>query len=288
MILKLHQKEVIKAQKEFGEEFLVMMKQNPKVKELLIKECQQQKFGDYYVRTQDFLNQLSVDFPDNSQMNIQLANRLKRLTELEKTNPIIFMPSAETKEEGTISLFSTLHDFEVLVPDFENPAPNDSYPGYVLDNQNQLVYYQQVNEEFAWEYDVIVIGFEEDLPLESMTAGPDDNLEKPDYRPIVPNIFRTPGREEWGGIIQVTNMGAIEPWISGKFEFAYYVISNGIKIHEREFGKYKRTHFKDQKWINFNNKIGYWNISNWGNMQIGELASKSRLARNHHNYPIRE
>lgn len=36
---KVHQKEVIKAQKEFGEEFLVMMKQNSKVKELLIKSC---------------------------------------------------------------------------------------------------------------------------------------------------------------------------------------------------------------------------------------------------------
>ena len=77
---KEHQKEVIQAQKEFGEEFLVMIKQNPKVKELLIESCQQQKYGDYYVRTQDFLNQLSNDFP----MNAQLASSFKRLTELKK------------------------------------------------------------------------------------------------------------------------------------------------------------------------------------------------------------
>lgn len=44
-------------------------------------------------------------------MHAQLASSLKRLTELEKANPIIFMPSAETKEEGTISLFSNPDNF---------------------------------------------------------------------------------------------------------------------------------------------------------------------------------
>jgi hypothetical protein len=262
-----NQKEIIKAQKDFGKEFLLIMKKDTRVKELLIEKCQERKYGDYYVRTQEFLSHLRLELPHVIEGNDKIEESLRKLFELERVNPTIFMPSAETREDAQVSLFSNLDNFEVLVPDFENPAPGDSYPGYVLNDQNQLVYFQHINEDFAWENNVIVIGYEEDLPLESMTVGVDDHLEKPDYRPILPNISRTPGREEWGGIVQVTNLGEIETWVKGAPDFKYIVTSStGQILKNKAFNKFKRKHFKNNKWFNFVDFIGIWNISNWGEM----------------------
>jgi hypothetical protein len=80
---------------------------------------------------------------------------------------------------------------------------------------------------------------------------------------------RFDGQIENGGIIQVTNISAIESWVANRLEFRYYVYSsNGTKVKDKSFGRWKRKHFKDLKWHDFNDFLFYWNVSNIGNWNV--------------------
>jgi hypothetical protein len=77
------------------------------------------------------------------------------------------------------------------------------------------------------------------------------------------------GIPEYGGIIQVTDLGRIEPWVKGRLELKYFVFNqSGAKIKDREFGKTKRKKFKNSAWVDYSDFIGYWNLSNFGNWMI--------------------
>ena len=79
---------------------------------------------------------------------------------------------------------------------------------------------------------------------------------------------RLPNRDEWGGFIQVTDMG-IEHWIRGKFELKYFVHSSaGTLLKERPYGRWRRKNFKNQRWVDFADYIGVWNQTTWGPMHL--------------------
>lgn len=67
-----------------------------------------------------------------------------------------------------------------------------------------------------------------------------------DQAPEYPTrVERVNGEAEYGTIIQVTNLGALETWVKEKFEFKYIVFNaSGTQIKDRGFGKVKRAHFK--------------------------------------------
>jgi len=93
-------------------------------------------------------------------------------------------------------------------------------------------------------------------------AAPDDD-GNPNGR------IRNNGDAEYGGIIQVTDLGALESWINGKLEFRYRVfIASGTNVKNRAFGKYARSNFRDQKWKDFGDFLFYWNTANIGNFTI--------------------
>lgn len=159
------------------------------------------------------------------------AKIVNLVTDLKKQgarNPILFYPSVETKEDmkqGRVSnqqgRLSNQQNYlqPYLVIDNRtldaNGIPigfiNDEYAGYVFGTNGQLEYSQQITEEFAWENDVWVVGEEENCSEENMVAAPDDD-GNPNGR------IRNDGDAEYGGIIQVTDLGAIEPWINGKVD----------------------------------------------------------------------
>ena len=73
------------------------------------------------------------------------------------------------------------------------------------------------------------------------------------------------GRSEFGGRIQVLNLGAIESWVRGKPEFIHYVYSStGVALHSHPFGKIKRSHFKNQQWNSLKCFIGSFGIQVFG------------------------
>lgn len=84
---------------------------------------------------------------------------------------------------------------------------------------------------------------------------------------ISPNnrMARMEGRSEFGGRIQVLNLGAIESWVRGKPEFIHYVYSStGVALHSHPFGKIKRSHFKNQQWNSLKCFIGSFGIQVFG------------------------
>lgn len=134
------------------------------------------------------------------------------------------------------------------------------YPGYIIDNNGNLTYSECIDEAFAWTNDVWVLGYEEVVSPGNQVASPED-----------PYYVSTNGRyedfAEHAGLVQLTDMGAIEPWVQGKLEFRYTVHNAyGTLIKERAFGKRARRNFDGQAWHYLNDFLGYWNTSVWGSV----------------------
>jgi len=156
----------------------------------------------------------------------------------------------------------------VLKPEYN--SSNATCPGYTLNQSDNLVANQQnIDEDYAWENDIWVIGEEEGVPANDTTI-------KHTFSPSeVGSTNRFNGQSEYGGIIQVTSFNGIEPWVSGKPEFQYFVFNaTGTKIKEREFPKKKRKDFKAPDWKDFGDFIGFWNTSNIGQWMIESWAEQ--------------
>ena len=134
------------------------------------------------------------------------------------------------------------------------------YPGYIIDNYGNLTYSICINEDYAWNHDVWVLGYEEDVSPDNQVASLDD------LGAWTMTNSRSEGAQEYGGRIQITDLGALEPWVRGKPEFKYFIYtSTGVLVKERAFGKWRRSNFSNGQWVYFKDFIGTWNTASWGN-----------------------
>jgi hypothetical protein len=142
------------------------------------------------------------------------------------------------------------------------------YPGYVTDNNGYIEYFDCIGEFYAYNYDVWVIGFEENIEGDNSTANIDGHSIKLNTNSN--DIFRSTalrfGGSEYGAIFRVTNLGAIEAWVKGKLEMKYAVYDAfGNLVKERGFGKIKRNSLTGQKWLALYDLItGNWTLASHG------------------------
>jgi len=238
---------------------VLSMARNQVFKEFVLSECLKQKHGDYNVYIKDIITNFkgNPDYEKGITTLEKLVSQIKAISD--NREPNVFYPKAENidRERRLSSVAQTQTNFlEEPVGVFQDVYnPDYSSPGYIVNIDNNLVFYDNITEEYAWDNDVWVIGEEENVSPENMIAAPEDLLSA-----------RTQGGAEYGGIIQCTDLNAIEHWTSGKLEFKIFILnSSGGQISVRAFGKWARKNFRDQKWKDFGHFVGNWNTSTFGN-----------------------
>lgn len=141
----------------------------------------------------------------------------------------------------------------------EEFVPTDqTCPGYIVNSNGNLTFYQTIDESYAWENDVWVIGEEEVVSPENMVAAPEDTATL--------TYARVQGGAEYGGIVKVTDWSLVEPWILGKPEFrmvVYKGAGTATAIVDKPFGKWRRANFNNQ-FKDFGQFLYYWNTPNIG------------------------
>lgn len=244
---------------------ILKMSKNKDFRTFILRECLKQEHGDYNV----YLSKIIEEYEDKTS-DKDFINELKHYVEKVKMvnrelEPLIFYPKAETIEERSnqkkFKVSEQLTQIISVDGDVYNPETY-SAPGYVLDNNGDLAFFDNITEEYAWENDVWVIGIDETGVNMSSTG--DDLLTAQTFVGSPPSRFD--GQPEYGGIIQVTDLNEIEPWIAGKLEFRIIIFdSKGVKVKDKEFDKRKRSHFRDNKWYDYRFFVADWNISTFGN-----------------------
>jgi hypothetical protein len=253
--------------KALAEKFLTKAKYSLDFKKMIYSACFAEPYGDYYIRIEDVLNkneELNHEFwsIEEAQLIQNILDSIQQIDEEnndEFTQPTVFVPFIED-----LAIDSLLLQCPTGTPDaaiaMEYDSSSTYCTGYNLDESNRLYdFANNIDEGYAWAHDLWVFGQEENITNGTGSAD--------DYTQIQGD--RYDGIREYGGIIQVTNIGAIEPWVSGKLELKYFVFDQyGTKIKEKEFEKTKRKKFKNWNWVDYNDFIGYWNLSNIGNWMI--------------------
>lgn len=238
------------------------MSNNAEFKSFILKESSKQIHGDYNVY-------FSTIIEKYKSKNSEFANSLSVLrSNMMKINdgiePLLFYPQAETLENIAYKKrFITSNGEPVVIGIYDSDlSPSYTASGYIIQNDGTLQYHSEITEDFAWENDVWVIGFEEDTNEFSLSY-----TDLPSFiSATVNSSLRTQGQAEYAGIIQVTDLNDIEPWTGGKLEFTIVVMNaNGVIIGNKKFPKRKRSNFKDEKWYDYNYFVGNWNTSTFGN-----------------------
>ena len=248
---------------------ILTMAKNKEFKEFVLNECLKQEQGEYNV----YFSKIIKEYKDNPSYSgpimelIILSNKIKSLNG--GIEPLIFYPRAETIEDGnsvTINQKNSKTSKLAADPIGVNQDvfyPDNSSPGYILTFDGELIFYANIVENYAWENDVWVIGEEEVVP--NMSSFGDEILTS---LVLGAPSSRFDGQAEYGGIVQVTDLGAIEPWTAGKLEFSIIVRGiNGIEL-KKDFDKRKRSHFRGGKWYDYGYFIGNWNNTAFGNLMV--------------------
>ncbi len=255
--------DVTKAYKDIASIILTTAKSNAIFRIVSYIECNKQKFGDYYVKLDELIAlNTSHNYWDAATVT-KLSALERAITETKRNDVTIFIPSVEKHPEKAIAnrmLARTevvQEPVAVIAAEFDNPTQTS--PGYIVENNGILTFYQTINESFAWENDVWVVGEEEIVSPENMVAAADDTATL---------IYaRVNGGAEKGGIIKVTNWSLVEPWILGKPEFRMVVYKSLTTptnaIYDEKFGKWRRGNFNNQ-FKDFDRFLYYWNTSNIG------------------------
>ncbi|WP_090156396.1 hypothetical protein [Dyadobacter soli] len=251
---------------------VLSLAKEPQFRQFVLEECLKQKHGDYNVYIIDIISNYKDQEKYKASMQ-RLQTLVKQIKPLVHNNePLIFYPRAETIEENMVenptarvSDVVTSEPLAVLQADaitagadaggrtssgYLPDTPPLALNGYMVQSPHSGVWFfvQKVDEDYAWENDVFVIGT-------------DENVEQ--YG------ARTNGGAEYAGIIQVTDLNAIEHWTSGKLEFKVIIRNaSNVEISNRDFGKLKRKNFRNQVWHEIGHSAGNWNTSNWGNYTI--------------------
>ena len=223
---------------------LKITKEESEFKKQVFEECHKQKFGDYYVKIVDLLSNTIVSNLLKSEDRLILNELQTKSKVLSGNDLIIFVPSIERFYNRKISTGLRSSNQEetigVITDEFNNPT--QTAPGYIVDNNGSLTFYQTIDESFAWENDVWVFGQEENCSPENMVANPDDT--------DVLTYGRTNGQTENGGVIKVTDWSLVEPWVLGKPEFRQVVYKGSATptnaIFDKKYGKWRRQNFNGQ------------------------------------------
>lgn len=268
---------------------------NQEFREMLRAECGKEKYGDYFVKLTEILTLNKNNYFWNQDTNKILFSALQSIEKNTWRSVILFIPSVETEQDNLITILQleSAEIHAVFMDEYSDLTL--TCPGYLMTN-GSLSFNQVIDEEYAWENDVWVFGQEEVVSEDNMIANNSSLSFIADFQDpnnsgdisasgditggggfyssntgggsSIPR-FRTEGREEWGGIIQITDLGAVEPWIHGKLELKYFVFISGTSnVKERGWGKRKRKNFRDSKWADFNDNIGPWNTPNLGNVLV--------------------
>ena len=140
----------------------------------------------------------------------------------------------------------------------------------------------------AWETDVWVLGYEEEVHPDNMLAHPND---VDPYTPFQLSSTRADGNPERLGLVQILDLSQIEPWTRGKPEFLVSVHDEfGTQIYLLPTMKWRRKHFHNQQWFNYDLLLGSWNVAQWGDIQyerwISENGGPSTPINHVISYPI--
>lgn len=235
---------------------------NSTFRTIAYEECNKQKYGDYYVK----LNELIKLNENNNFWDKPTVDKLillqTGLKDANKNDVVIFIPSIEKHPEkalpNNMQARSNRNETPIAVIGLEYDNPTKTCPGYIVSNGSTLTFYQTINESFAWENDVWVVGEEEIVSPENMVAAVEDTA--------VIDYSRMDGDAEYGGIVKVTDWSLVEPWILGKPEFrmvVYQGTGTTAPIKDKKFGKWRRAHFNN-KFYDFGLLLYYWNLTNIG------------------------
>lgn len=260
---------------------VLLLAQRSDFKESIFTETVKQESGDYDIE----LSSLDI----NLKSHTQLSESLSQISSLSKqfenlsggVKLILYYPRASTFEK------------QGLNPDFETKSQSDSpeivimnnynedysSPAYQLDEKEELVFTQNVTEDYAANNNVYIIGSEAIATNDNELMLPDDPYSGGGGGSYTPTYtYRTEGRAEYGGKIQVTDMNAIEHWTAGKLELRVIVVSaSGLIVKDKEFDQRARSNFSDKKWYDFNefyynwyqNNIGSFTVEKWIEMDSG-------------------
>lgn len=300
---------LIEVKQAMMQHLLIVARKSPEFRKLVENECLKQVRGDYNVSLDRLieLDKLSSVIPqEDKAVFYSLTKQMKQFRNGEM--PIVFVPIMENRDPKYITKLSrsmtiekykpsekiTIVDQDGEVSPFklqkeDNPAIQAKttsegkdglpegcvapyyYPGYILDNYGNLTYSDCINFEMAWETDVWVLGYEEDVHPDNMQAHPND---VDPYTPFQVNSTRYNGNPERLGLIQILDLSQIEPWTRGKPEFIVTVHDEfGTQIYNMPTLKWRRKHFHNQQWFNYNLLLGSWNVAQWGNIQYESWIS---------------
>lgn len=264
---------------DLGKSLSSMIRNNPSLKLMIEANCLKQDRGDYEIRVDEMLTSAKNEKSVNQVKWQKVDSVAKKMKTLKSgRHPVIFIPSVETfdpekiqrvNKTKSMGLFKGVKakDTEQIIFVFKDSKSEDNklFPGYTYDELGNKKFYGMISEEFAWNNNVWVVGYEE-----IRTSG---NLKR--YVPPVQEEStnsklstltgsRDPSRYEFGGRINIANVGQLEAWIAGKLEMKYFVSnSTGMTIKERAFGQIERG-LADNRWHDFQDLIGNWNSAIWG------------------------
>jgi hypothetical protein len=251
---------------DFMRQTLIIAKSD-ELKNQIFQQALLQSSGDY-----DFdVNSLSSNLISKNIKAInadEITDFLRISDEISKqttVTPVIFYPRAETieKKGQSYKTASLSKNANQPVAVFKN-VYDESYdaPGYILNEEKELVFSHMVSENEAWNNDVYVVGpaetfsnqpiFEEDPDGGSGGGGGSGSGNTPD--------FRDNGHQEYGGIFQITDLNAVEHWTAGKLEMRIIVVSvAGTVIKDKNYPKRARSNYQNSRWADKNEFLFYWN-----------------------------
>lgn len=294
-LIEKNEKQLATVTNEMMKSISTIAKFSPEFRKTVEVECLKQESGDYTVRLDKLLE---IDATQNIIPQKYKNGFQKLVTELKQFNnhiPNLFIPKMEkidsilNQERLSSKLIITSNSIDKVKSNNDGSGPTDIimvdgsdggggnwgggyngggsqcsapyyYPGFIIDDNGNLNYYDCISESMAYSNDVWVLGYEETVSIENQTSNIDGLSINPKS-----NSTRQDGDNEYGAYIQITDCNKVEPWIRGKFELKYFVYnSTGTLIKERPFGKIKRSTFYNQNWVNLRSFIGNWNLSSWG------------------------
>ena len=132
------------------------------------------------------------------------------------TDPIVFIPVVEDRDIDSLKHELCEVPAQAVIA-MEYDTSSLTCIGYDLDSYNNLSQTSSIDEDLAWTTDVWVFSQEEVTGTNIAGGRSVSYIDEAEinYQQIVD------GRTEYGGLIQVTDLGRIESWIAGKQELRY-------------------------------------------------------------------